>query len=104
MKITNIEWSGEESKVCPSLYFDLDGRPCQVNVEQHQLPVSQGYLYIDYRPGPSPLPVRTILPPDGNADNSAKGDHYLHSPWLIERMKEPHEYDQKLGDCPEEAY
>jgi hypothetical protein len=104
MKITNVQWSGEESKMCPSLYFDLDDRPCSATAEQHLLPWSQGYLYIFFEEGPSPLPVRTILPENGDVNNSAKGDHYLYSHWLIERMKETREYNQYLGDCPEEAY
>ena len=104
MKITNAQWTDESYGISPGIFFDLDGLPCEAPIEQHQLPWSQGYLYIFFGEGPSPLPVRTILPANGDVNNSAKGDHYLYSPWLIERMKEPHEYDQKLGDCPEEAY
>ena len=104
MKITNVRWSEKDSGGYSALIFDLDGRTCVAAVEQHLLPWSQGYLYIGYGEDPSPLPVRTILPPNGDVNNSAKGDHYLHSPWLIERIKEQPGFAKHLGDCPEEAY
>jgi hypothetical protein len=90
-KITNVRWGLDKDPDDPDhigqpcLYFDVDGRPASAGWEQTGV-MDRGILFIEFEDGkPSHLP--TIEVRDGERLITSS-DQFVHSPWLIERMRE----------------
>jgi len=108
-KITNVRWGekGEPYGV-PCLFFDLDGRPASAFSEQKLGITERGYVSIQFEDGKdSSLPKVTFrVDDDPGKPVITEGNNFLHSPWMVARMKEmatadPFENGRVIGDAPE---